>query len=111
MDPTLAVLISDLKTQSPLSFQGEQLPDEKIVMKIGETANLEAIPPLEEALLRAQRIKILCENLQSRINSGAATSASPFLTAMLAEQSMRAINKAITRCQPSGKSNPLGPLE
>jgi len=103
MDNSLAMLISELKTKPSLSLQGEWLPDEKIVLKIGETDSPEAIPQLEEALLRAKRFKALCEKSQSQMNSGEAGSASPFLAAMLAEQSIRAIQNAIAKCQQSDK--------
>jgi hypothetical protein len=104
MDNSLAVLISDLKTKFFLSFQEEWLPDEKIVLKIGETGSPEAVPQLEEALLRAKRFRSLCEKSQSQMNSGEAGSASPFLAAMLAEQSIQAIQNAIAKCQQSDKA-------
>ena len=101
MDNSLAALISDLQTKSSLSFQEERLPDEKTVVKIGENGSPEAIPHLEEALRRANRLKALCEKLQSLIDSGAVGSASPFLAAMLAEQTIRAIQNAIDKCRQS----------
>ena len=101
MDNSLAALISDLQTKSSLSFQGERLTDEQTVLKIGENGSPEAIPHLEKALRQANRLKVLCEKLQSQIDSGAADSASPFLAAMLAEQTIRAIQNAIDKCRQS----------
>jgi len=103
MDNSLAALISELKTKSSLSIQGERLPDEQTVLKIGENGSPEALPHLEEALLRAKRLKALCEKSQSQMNSGEAGSASPFLAAMLAEQTIRAIENAIAKCRQSDK--------
>ena len=103
MDNSLSMLISELKTKSSLNLQGEGLPDEQTVIKIGKIGNPEAIPHLEEALLRAKRLKALCEKSKGQMNSGQAGSASPFLAAMLAEQTIRAIQDAIAKCRQSGK--------
>ena len=98
MDTSLAELISDLKTKSSLAIQGVRLPDEKTVRHIGEIGSREALPHLEEALRQARQFKSLCENMQSQMNTGAAGSASPYLAAMLAEQSIKAVQEAISKC-------------
>lgn len=103
MDNSLALLFSDLRIKSTLSFQGEILPDEQTVIKIGEKGSPEAIPHLEEALLRANRVKAQCEEQQNLMNSGGTGSASPFIAAMLTEQTIQAIQNAIAKCQPSAQ--------
>lgn len=99
MDTSLAALISDLKSKPSMSIQGTWLPDEQTARKIGETRSCEALPHLEEALQQANKFKSICENMQSQVNTGAAGSASPFIAAMLAEQSIEAIRDAISRCR------------
>jgi len=99
MDTSLATLLSDLKTKSSMSLEGAWLPDEQTVRKIGETGSRGALPHLEEALRQAVKFKRICETIQSHVNTGAAGSASPFIAAMLAEQSIEAIEDAISRCR------------
>ena len=106
MDQTLTALISELKTKSSMNVKGEQLPDEQTVEKIGRTGSPEAIPHLEEALRQAKRFKALCEKLQTQMASGEAGSASPFLAAMLAEQSIRALQAALAKCRQPVNAEP-----
>lgn len=98
MDPTLSALLQELKTSSSLTIQGARLPEEKIVVEIGRMKNQEALPYLEDALNQAIRFKEVCVNMQSMVNTGAVGSASPFIAAMLAEQTISAIRNAISNC-------------
>ena len=99
MDTSLAALISELKTKSSMTIQGAKLPDAQIVIKIGETNSRDALPHLEEALRQAEQIKKICQNNQRQANTGSAGSASPFIAAMLAEQTIRTIQDAISKCR------------
>jgi hypothetical protein len=98
MENTLSDLLADLERSKVMELRGEWLPDSSVVIRIGELGDPGAVPALERSLERAKRLRALCEAAQSGMSPTEPGSASPFLAAILAEQTIRDLEEALAKC-------------
>ena len=102
-NPKLQSLLEDLKRKKRLNVQGVWLPDEDTIEKISEIGDPAAIPALEQALAQTRKFQVMAEGLSNVADPTAPGSASPMLVALLAQQTARKIEDAMSKCRGGSK--------